>query len=63
MPSCIAPLRAETAAELRTIYENLGRSVSVEVEREEVTDWFAAVAVLLLALAATGSLLWFGRLP
>lgn len=56
-------LRAETAAELRTIYENLGRSVSVEVERQEVTDWFAAVSVLLLALAATGSLLWFGRLP
>jgi Ca-activated chloride channel family protein len=56
-------LRAETADELRTIYENLGRSVSVEVQRQEVTDWFAAIAVLLLALAATGSLAWFGRLP
>jgi Ca-activated chloride channel family protein len=56
-------LRAETAAELRTIYENLGRSVSVEVQHQEVTDWFAAIAVLLLALAATGSLVWFGRLP
>ena len=56
-------LRAETADELATIYEQLGRSVVVEVQREEVTDWFAAIAVLLLAAAATGSLLWFGRLP
>ena len=56
-------LRAETAQELSKIYENLGRSVAVDVQRQEVTDWFAAIAVLLLALAATGSLLWFGRLP
>ncbi len=56
-------LRAETAQELSTIYENLGRSVAIDVQRQEVTDWFAAVAVLFLALSATGSLLWFGRLP
>lgn len=56
-------LRAETADELASIYERLGRSVVVEVQRDEVTDWFAAIAVLLLAAAATGSLLWFGRLP
>jgi Ca-activated chloride channel family protein len=56
-------LRAETAQELSKIYEKLGRSVAVDVQRQEVTDWFAAIAVLLLALAATGSLLWFGRLP
>lgn len=56
-------LRAETADELSSIYEKLGRSVTVEVARQEVTDWFAAVAVLLQALAAIGSLLWFGRLP
>jgi len=56
-------LRAETADELASIYERLGRSVVVEVQRDEVTDWFAAIAVLLLAAAATGSLVWFGRLP
>jgi Ca-activated chloride channel homolog len=56
-------LQAETAAELTKVYENLGRSVSVEVQRQEITDWFAAIAVLLLTAAATGSLLWFGRLP
>lgn len=56
-------LRAETAQELSKVYETLGRSVAVDVQRQEVTDWFAAVAVLLLTAAATGSLLWFGRLP
>ncbi len=56
-------LRAETAQELSKVYENLGRSVAVDVQRQEVTDWFAAIAVLFLAAAATGSLVWFGRLP
>ncbi len=56
-------LRAETASQLDKIYEHLGKSVAVEVQHREVTDWFAAIALLLLTLAATGSLLWFGRLP
>lgn len=56
-------LRAETADELSAIYEQLGRSVTVEVQRQEVTDWFTAIALLLLVIAATGSLVWFGRLP
>jgi Ca-activated chloride channel family protein len=56
-------LRAETATQLDKIYEHLGHSVAVEVQHREVTDWFAAIALLLLTLAATGSLLWFGRLP
>ena len=42
-------LRAETAQELSKVYENLGRSVAVDVQRQEVTDWFAAIAVLFLA--------------
>jgi Ca-activated chloride channel homolog len=56
-------VRAETASELADIYENLGRSVQVEDERREVTDWFTAAALLLVVLAAVGSLVWFGRLP
>jgi hypothetical protein len=35
----------------------------VDVQRREVTDWFAGASLLLLVLAATGSLFWFGRLP
>jgi len=56
-------LRAETAGELAEVYEELGRSLPVDVERREVTDWFAGAALLMVVLAATGSLFWFGRLP
>jgi Ca-activated chloride channel family protein len=56
-------LSAVTAAELSAVYEDLGRSVQVEVVRTEVTDWFAGSALLLLTLAAAGSLMWSGRLP
>ena len=56
-------LRAETADELVAVYEELGQSVQVDVERREVTDWFAGAALLLVGLAGAGSLMWFGRLP
>ncbi len=56
-------LSAVTAAELSTVYEDLGSSVQVAVVRTEVTDWFAGAALVALVLAATGSLLWAGRLP
>jgi Ca-activated chloride channel family protein len=56
-------LRAETADELAKVYEDLGNNLHVDVERREVTDWFAAAALLMVVLAATGSLFWFGRLP
>jgi Ca-activated chloride channel family protein len=56
-------LQAETADELGQVYADLARSVRVEVERREVTDWFAAAALLLVGLAGAGSLRWFGRLP
>ena len=32
-------------------------------QRREVTDWFAGASLLMLVLAASGSLFWFGRLP
>jgi Ca-activated chloride channel family protein len=56
-------LQAETADELANVYQDLGRNLQVDVERREVTDWFAGASLLLLVLAATGSLFWFGRLP
>jgi Ca-activated chloride channel family protein len=56
-------LTADTAEELSQVYEDLGRSVEVDVERREVTDWFAAAALALLMVASAGSLVWFGRLP
>jgi Ca-activated chloride channel family protein len=54
---------AATAEELRSVYEDLGRSVQREVEQREVTDVVVLVALGLLVLAAAGSLRWAGRLP
>lgn len=56
-------LRAETADELASVYQHLGRNLQADVQRREVTDWFAGASLLLLVLAATGSPFWFGRLP
>ena len=52
-----------TADELSQVYEDLGRSVQVEVIRTEVTDWFAGAALAVMLIAAAGSLAWSGRLP
>lgn len=56
-------LTAVSVEELSAVYEDLGRSVQVEVVRTEVTDWFAGAALLVLVMAAAGSLMWAGRLP
>jgi Ca-activated chloride channel family protein len=56
-------LSAATAEQLSQVYEDLGRTVTVETESIEVGDWFAGAALLLLGLVGLGSLAWFGRLP
>jgi Ca-activated chloride channel family protein len=56
-------LTAATAQQLSQVYEDLGRSVQVQVEQIEITDWFAGAALMILFLAGVGSLAWFGRLP
>jgi Ca-activated chloride channel homolog len=57
------PLTAATAEQLSQVYEDLGRSVTVEKEQVEIGDWFSGAALGLLCLAGLGSLVWFGRLP
>ena len=42
-----AVLSAETADELRQIYEDLAEQVTVDAPRREVTDWFAGIALVL----------------
>ena len=56
-------LAAATADELSQVYEDLGRSVKSEVQKAEITDWFAAAGMVCIAVGALGSLLWFGRVP
>jgi Ca-activated chloride channel family protein len=56
-------LTAASVEQLSQVYEDLGRSVTVEMEQVEIGDWFAGAALGLLCLAGVGSLVWFGRLP
>ncbi len=56
-------MTAVSVEQLSQVYEDLGRSVTVEREQLEITDWFAGAALALLSLAGVGSLAWFGRLP
>ena len=54
---------AETAETLTSIYEDLGKRLTTEKTEREVADMFAGGAFVLAALAAVGSLRWFGRIP
>ncbi len=54
---------AYSSDELRQVYEDLGRTLAKEPVQKDVSGWFVAGAMGLLALAALGSLLWFARLP
>lgn len=49
-------------AELQSILESVGSQVAFETEDQEVGDWFALAGGVVAALAALGSLMWFGRL-
>jgi Ca-activated chloride channel homolog len=54
---------APTAEELSAIYDNLQSRVGYVDERQEITSWFAAAALVLVVVGAGMSALWFGRLP
>jgi Ca-activated chloride channel family protein len=54
---------AYTSAELKQVYQDLGRKLTHEHRNPDVSGWFVGGAMGLLALAAVGSLLWFARLP
>ena len=51
------------AAELESIYSNLGTRLSSKQEKREVTVAFAGGGLVLLLLGGGLSLAWFGRLP
>ena len=54
---------APTSADLAAIYENLGSRVGFTTEEQEVTQWFAAGALLLVLAGAGLAALWFNRIP
>ena len=52
---------AADATQLKQVYDRLGSQIATERRKEEVSGTFAGGALLLMALAAAGSLRWFGR--
>ncbi|MBG0563634.1 VWA domain-containing protein [Actinoplanes aureus] len=54
---------AASVSELKKVYEDMGSSIGHRTEPREVTQWYAAVGLLLGLVGATMSLLWTSRLP
>lgn len=54
---------AETAQDLRQVYDSLGSTIGFEEEPRDVTYRFVAAGLVLLLIAAGASLRWFSRLP
>ena len=54
---------AVSAEELGQVFDDVGSEVGFATEQREVSEWFLGAGLLILVLAAAGSLLWFSRLP
>ncbi len=54
---------AASEGELEEVYRNIGSSVGFEIEFREIGLWFIGLALALVFLSSTLSLLWFSRLP
>jgi Ca-activated chloride channel family protein len=54
---------AESASDLRSVYDQLGSSIGFEEEQEDVAERFVAIGLVLMLVAAGLSLRWFSRLP
>ena len=58
-----AYFNAESAQDLRAIYDNLDTQLVIKPEKTEVTSVFAGASILVLLIGGLFSLLWFSRLP
>jgi Ca-activated chloride channel family protein len=54
---------APTAEDLQAIYQGIGSKVGFTNEEQEVTQWFAAGALVLVLAGAGLAALWFNRIP
>ena len=54
---------AQSAQDLRTIYDKLNPQLVIKPQKTEVTSLFAGAGILVLMIGGTLSLLWLGRLP
>jgi Ca-activated chloride channel family protein len=53
---------AQTAGQLASIYDRIGRDVAYVVRTRELTAAFTGAALVIAVLAAAGALLWTQRL-
>ena len=54
---------AESANDLKDVYQQLGSSIGYDTEKQEVTWQYALAAALLLGLIGVVSAAWYQRLP
>ncbi len=54
---------ASSTRELAEVYEDIGSQVSFETIQDEISSSYVGIAMILLALSAAMSLIWFSRLP
>jgi Ca-activated chloride channel homolog len=54
---------AASVSELKQVYEDMGSSIGHRVQPQEITQWYAGIALLMGLAAAALSLLWTSRLP
>jgi Ca-activated chloride channel family protein len=54
---------APSSQDLAQIYESLGSKVGFTQQEQEVTQWFAAAALILVLGGAGLAALWFNRIP
>ncbi len=54
---------AESASDLRTVYEQLGSTIGYEEEKKDVAYRFVGAGLAMMLIAAGFSLRWFSRLP
>jgi Ca-activated chloride channel family protein len=53
---------AQSASQLKSVYNQIGRIVGFDVHRHEITAWFTGIALLMTILAAAAGLIWTQRL-
>jgi Ca-activated chloride channel family protein len=53
---------AQSAGQLKSVYNEIGRAVGYDVQHRDITAWFLAIALALMVAAAVGALIWNQRL-
>ncbi len=54
---------ATTGSQLKSVYQNIGSSIGYITELQDISQWFTALALALLAATGILSLAWYQKLP